>query len=158
MLEANGGVKVLMSRLNLERVIIYGGPLGIIPAALDVTLPYIHERWQFDRPIGILELMQGKLVDMFTALQSSRVFCYRIAENCEKRQVSKRDTAACLLFASENTVKVYLEAIHSFGGNGYINDYPTDRLLRYAKLYDICADTNAIRRMLIGSKLFNESA
>ena len=157
-LEANRGVKVLMSGLNLERVILSGGPLGIMQAALDVTLPYIHERWQFDRPIGTFELMQGKIADMYTALQSSRAFCYRVAENCEKNQVSRRDTAACLLFASENAVKVSLEAIQSLGGNGYINDYPTGRLLRDAKLYDIGAGTNEIRRMLIGRELFDESA
>jgi len=158
LLEANRGVKVLMSGLNLERVVLSGGPLGIMQAALDVTLPYIHERWQFDRPIGTFELMQGKIADMYTALQSSRAFCYRVAENCEKQQVSRRDTAACLLLASENAVKVSLEAIQSLGGNGYINDYPTGRLLRDAKLYDIGAGTNEIRRMLIGRELFDESA
>ena len=158
LLEANRGVKVLMSGLNLERVVLSGGPLGIMQAALDVTLPYIHERWQFDRPIGTFELMQGKIADMYTALQSSRAFCYRVAENCEKQQVSRRDTAACLLHASENAVKVSLEAIQSLGGNGYINDYPTGRLLRDAKLYDIGAGTNEIRRMLIGRELFDESA
>jgi isovaleryl-CoA dehydrogenase len=158
LLEANRGVKVLMSGLNLERVVLSGGPLGIMQAALDVTLPYIHERWQFDRPIGTFELMQGKIADMYTALQSSRAFCYRVAENCENQQVSRRDTAACLLLASENAVKVSLEAIQSLGGNGYINDYPTGRLLRDAKLYDIGAGTNEIRRMLIGRELFDESA
>ncbi len=158
LLEANRGVKVLMSGLNLERVVLSGGPLGIMQAALDVTLPYIHERWQFDRPIGTFELMQGKIADMYTALQSSRAFCYRVAENCEKQQVSRRDTAACLLHASENAVKVSLEAIQSLGGNGYINDYPTGRLLRDAKLYDIGAGTNEIRRMLIGRELYDESA
>jgi isovaleryl-CoA dehydrogenase len=156
-LEANQGVKVLMSGLNLERVVLSGGPLGIMQAALDVTLPYIHERWQFDRPIGTFELMQGKIADMYTALQSSRAFCYRVAENCAKKQVSRRDTAACLLLASENAVKVSLEAIQSLGGNGYINDYPTGRLLRDAKLYDIGAGTNEIRRMLIGRELFDET-
>ena len=158
LLEANRGVKVLMSGLNLERVVLSGGPLGIMQAALDVTLPYIHERWQFDRPIGTFELMQGKIANMYTALQSSRAFCYRVAENCEKQQVSRRDTAACLLHASENAVKVSLEAIQSLGGNGYINDYPAGRLPRDAKLYDIGAGTNEIRRMLIGRELYDESA
>ena len=158
LLEANRGVKVLMSGLNLERVVLSGGPLGIMQAALDVTLPYIHDRWQFDRPIGTFELMQGKIADMYTALQSSRAFCYRVAENCEKQQVSRRDTAACLLHASENAVKVSLEAIQSLGGNGYINNYPTGRLLRDSKLYDIGAGTNEIRRMLIGRELYDESA
>ena len=155
--EANRGVKVLMSGLNLERVVLSGGPLGIMQAAMDLTLPYIHERWQFDQPIGSFELMQGKIADMYTALQSSRAFCYRVAENCEKDQVSRRDTAACLLLASENAVKVSLEAIQSLGANGYINDYPTGRLLRDAKLYDIGAGTNEIRRMLIGRELFDET-
>ena len=155
--EENRGVKVLMSGLNLERVVLSGGPLGIMQAAMDLTLPYIHERWQFDQPIGSFELMQGKIADMYTALQSSRSFCYRVAENCEKDQVSRRDTAACLLLASENAVKVSLEAIQSLGANGYINDYPTGRLLRDAKLYDIGAGTNEIRRMLIGRELFDES-
>jgi isovaleryl-CoA dehydrogenase len=127
-------------------------------AAMDLVLPYVHERWQFDRPIGTFELMQGKLADMYTSLQSTRAFCYRIAENCAKNQVSRRDTASCLLFASENAVKVSLEAIQALGGNGYINDYPAGRLLRDAKLYEIGAGTNEIRRMLIGRELFDETA
>ena len=156
--EVNHGVKVLMSGLNLERVVLSGGPLGIMQAALDVTLPYVHEREQFDRPIGMFELMQGKIADMYTALQSSRAFCYRVADNCDKNQVSRRDTASCIMFASENAVRVSLEAIQALGGNGYINDYPTGRLLRDAKLYDIGAGTNEIRRMLIGRELFDETA
>jgi isovaleryl-CoA dehydrogenase len=126
-------------------------------AALDVVLPYIHERWQFDRPIGTFELMQGKIADMYVALQSSRAFAYRIAENTAKGEVSRRDTAACLLYVSESAVKVTLEAIQALGGNGYINDYPTGRLLRDAKLFDIGAGTNEIRRMLIGRELFEET-
>ena len=156
--EVNHGVKVLMSGLNLERVVLSGGPLGIMQAALDVTLPYVHEREQFDRPIGMFELMQGKIADMYTALQSSRAFCYRVADNCDKNQVSRRDTASCIMLASENAVRVSLEAIQALGGNGYINDYPTGRLLRDAKLYDIGAGTNEIRRMLIGRELFDETA
>ena len=156
--EVNQGVKVLMSGLNLERVVLSGGPLGIMQAALDVTLPYVHEREQFDRPIGMFELMQGKIADMYTALQSSRAFCYRVADNCDKNQVSRRDTASCIMLASENAVRVSLEAIQALGGNGYINDYPTGRLLRDAKLYDIGAGTNEIRRMLIGRELFDETA
>ena len=156
--EVNLGVKVLMSGLNLERVVLSGGPLGIMQAALDVTLPYVHEREQFDRPIGMFELMQGKIADMYTALQSSRAFCYRVADNCDKNQVSRRDTASCIMLASENAVRVSLEAIQALGGNGYINDYPTGRLLRDAKLYDIGAGTNEIRRMLIGRELFDETA
>jgi len=157
-LGVNHGVKVLMSGLNLERIVLSGGPLGIMQAAMDLVLPYVHERWQFDRPIGTFELMQGKLADMYTSLQSARAFCYRIAENCTNNQVSRRDTASCLLFASENAVKVSLEAIQALGGNGYINDYPAGRLLRDAKLYDIGAGTNEIRRMLIGRELFDETA
>ena len=155
--EANHGVKVLMSGLNLERVVLSGGPLGIMQAALDLTLPYIHERWQFDRPIGTFELMQGKIADMYTALESSRAFCYRVADNCDKKKVSRRDTAACIMLASENAVKVSLEAIQALGGNGYINDFPAGRLLRDAKLYDIGAGTNEIRRMLIGRELFGDT-
>ena len=155
---ANQGVKVLMSGLNLERVILSGGPIGIMQAALDLTLPYLHERRQFNKPIGTFELMQGKIADMYTALQSSRAFCYRIAENCDKNRVSRRDTAACILLASENAVKVSLEAIQALGGNGYINDFPSGRLLRDAKLYEIGAGTNEIRRMLIGRELFDETA
>ena len=156
--EVNHGVKVLMSGLNLERVVLSGGPLGIMQAALDVTLPYVHEREQFDSPIGMFELMQGKIADMYTALQSSRAFCYRVADNCDKNQVSRRDTASCIMLASENAVRVSLEAIQALGGNGNINDYPTGRLLRDAKLYDIGAGTNEIRRMLIGRELFDETA
>ena len=156
-LEVNQGVKVLMSGLNFERVVLSGGPIGIMQAAMDLVLPYLHERKQFDRPIGTFELMQGKIADMYTALQSSRAYCYRVAQNCAKGQISRIDTSSCLLFASENAVKVSLEAIQTLGGNGYINDYPAGRLLRDAKLYDIGAGTNEIRRMLIGRELFDKS-
>ena len=155
--EADHGIKILMTGLNLERVVLSGGPLGIMQAALDLTLPYIHQRWQFEKPIGTFELMQGKIADMYTALQSSRAFCYRVADNCDKNKVSRRDTAACIMLASENAVKVLLEAIQALGGNGYINDSPAGRLLRDAKLYDIGAGTNEIRRMLIGRELFSET-
>ena len=156
--EVDQGVCVLMSGLNYERLVLSGGPIGVMQAALDVVLPYIHERWQFDRPIGTFELMQGKIADMYVALQSSRAFAYRIAENTAKGEVSRRDTAACLLYVSESAVKVTLEAIQALGGNGYINDYPTGRLLRDAKLYEIGAGTQEIRRWLIGRELFKESA
>ena len=155
--EVDQGVCVLMSGLNYERLVLSGGPIGVMQAALDVVLPYIHERWQFDRPIGTFELMQGKIADMYVALQSSRAFAYRIAENTAMGEVSRRDTAACLLYVSESAVKVTLEAIQALGGNGYINDYPTGRLLRDAKLFDIGAGTNEIRRMLIGRELFEET-
>ena len=156
--ETNRGTRVLMRGLNLERVVLAGGPLGIMQAAMDITLPYLHERTQFNQPIGTFELMQGKIADMYTALQASRAFVYRVANNCDLNRVSRRDTAACLLFASENSVRVSLEAIQSLGGNGYINEYPTGRLLRDAKLYDIGAGTNEIRRMLIGREIFNEGS
>ena len=155
--EVDQGVCVLMSGLNYERLVLSGGPIGVMQAALDVVLPYIHERWQFDRPIGTFELMQGKIADMYVALQSSRAFAYRIAENTAKGEVSRRDTAACLLYVSESAVKVTLEAIQALGGNGYINDFATGRLLRDAKLYEIGAGTSEIRRMLIGRELFRES-
>ena len=155
--EVDQGVCVLLSGLNYERLVLSGGPIGVMQAALDVVLPYTHERWQFDRPIGTFELMQGKIADMYVALQSSRAFAYRIAENTAKGEVSRRDTAACLLYVSESAVKVTLEAIQALGGNGYINDYPTGRLLRDAKLFDIGAGTNEIRRMLIGRELFEET-
>jgi isovaleryl-CoA dehydrogenase len=155
--EMNQGVKVLMSGLNYERMVLSGGPIGIMQAAMDLVLPYVHERWQFDRPIGTFELMQGKLADMYTNLQASRAFCYRGASDCDQGTVSRRDTASCLMFASECSVKVAMEAIQALGGNGYINDYPAGRLLRDAKLYDIGAGTNEIRRMLIGRELFDET-
>jgi len=155
--QVNNGVKVLMSGLDTERVTLSGGPLGIMQAAMDITLPYIHERKQFGQPIGTFELMQGKIADMYTALQSARAFSYRTAEAADAGRPSRKDAAACLLYASENSVKVALEAIQSLGGNGYINDYATGRLLRDAKIYDIGAGTNEIRRMLIGRELFNES-
>lgn len=155
--EVNEGVRVLMSGLNYERLVLAGGPIGVMQAAMDVVLPYVHDRWQFDRPIGTFELMQGKIADMYVALQSSRAFAYRIGGQTANQSISRRDTAACLLFVSENAVKVTLEAIQALGGNGYINDYPTGRLLRDAKLFDIGAGTNEIRRMLIGRELFEET-
>lgn len=155
--ETDRAVGILMRGLNLERVVLAGGPIGIMQAALDMTIPYLHERKQFGRPIGTFELMQGKLADMYTMLQSTRAYVYRVAENCLRKQVSRKDTAACLLYASECCVQVTLEAIQSLGGNGYINDYPTGRFLRDAKLYSIGAGTNEIRRMLIGREIFDET-
>jgi isovaleryl-CoA dehydrogenase len=153
--EVNQGVRVLMSGLNTERLVLSGGPIGLMQAAMDVTLPYVRERKQFDAPIGTFGLMQGKLADMYTALQSSRAFAYQVARNFDAGQHSRADAAACLLHASESAVKVTLEAIQSLGGNGYINEYPTGRLLRDAKLYAIGAGTNEVRRMLVGRELFN---
>jgi len=152
--EVNQGVKVLMSGLNTERLVLSGGPLGLMQAAMDVTLPYVRERKQFDSPIGTFGLMQGKLADMYAALQSSRAFAYQVARNFDAGQHSRADAAACLLHASESAVKVTLEAIQALGGNGYINEYPTGRLLRDAKLYAIGAGTNEVRRMLVGRELF----
>jgi isovaleryl-CoA dehydrogenase len=152
--DVNGGVRVLMRGLDTERVTLSGGPLGLMQAALDVVMPYVHERKQFDQPIGLFELMQGKIADMYVKLQSSRAFSYRVADALDHGRPSRKDAAACLLYASESAVQVALEAIQALGGNGYINDFPTGRLLRDAKLYDIGAGTNEIRRMLIGRELF----
>lgn len=156
--EVNHGVYVLMKGLDSERLVLSGGPLGIMQAAMDVVLPYMHERKQFDQPIGCFELMQAKMADMYTKLQSARAFVYRVAEQFNRGDTVRMDAAACLLLASENAVQVSLEAIQALGGNGYINEYPAGRLLRDAKLYDIGAGTNEIRRMLIGRELFNASA
>ena len=153
--QVNNGVKVLMSGLNTERLVLTGGPLGLMQAALDVTLPYVRERKQFDQAIGTFGLMQGKIADMYTALQSSRAFAYQVARDYDAGHKSRVDAAACLLHASDAAVQVTLEAIQALGGNGYINEYPTGRLLRDAKLYAIGAGTNEIRRMLIGRELFD---
>lgn len=152
--EVDEGVKVLMSGLNTERLVLTGGPLGLMQAAMDATLPYVRERKQFDEPIGCFGIMQAKLADMYTALQSSRAFAYQVARDYDAGRKSRVDAASCLLHASDAAVEVALEAIQSLGGNGYINEYPTGRILRDAKLYAIGAGTNEIRRMLIGRELF----
>ncbi len=152
--EVNQGVKVLMSGLNTERLVLTGGPLGLMQAALDITLPYVRERKQFDQAIGTFQLMQGKVADMYTKLQSSRAFAYQTARDYDAGFKSRVDAAACLMHASEASVEVTLEAIQALGGNGYINEFPTGRFLRDAKLYAIGAGTNEIRRMLIGRELF----
>ena len=158
--EFNAGSRVLMRGLDTERTVLSGGPIGIMQAAMEVVLPYLHERKQFDQPIGTFGLMQGKVADMYVALQSSRAFSYRVASMLDqgRGRAARKDAAACITYASECAVKVALEAIQTLGGNGYINEYPTGRLLRDAKLYDIGAGTNEIRRMLIGRELFGESA
>jgi len=156
--EANEGVRILMSGLNSERLVLSGGPIGIMQAAIDVVLPYIRERKQFDRPIGSFGLMQAKVGDMYTALQSARAYTYQIAREYDAGQYSRIDPAACLLHAARSAVAVSLEAIQALGGNGYINEYPTGRLLRDAKLYEIGAGTNEVRRMLIGRELFEGNA
>ncbi len=153
--EVNNGVKVLMAGLNTERLVISGGPLGLMQAALDAALPYVRERKQFDAAIGTFGLMQGKIADMYTALQSSRAFAYQVGRDYDAGHQSRAAAAGCLLHASEACVQVALEAIQALGGNGYINEYPTGRLLRDAKLYAIGAGTNEIRRMLIGRELFD---
>jgi len=153
--EVNEGVRVLMSGLDTERVVLSGGPLGLMQAALDLTIPYVRERKQFNAPIGTFGVMQAKIADMYTALQSSRGFAYMVAQQFDGGVKSRIDPAACLLNASKNAVLVALEAIQALGGNGYINEFPAGRLLRDAKLYEIGAGTNEIRRMLIGRELFH---
>ncbi|HXQ31197.1 MAG TPA: acyl-CoA dehydrogenase family protein [Steroidobacteraceae bacterium] len=149
----NGGVAVLMNGLDYERVVIAGGPLGLMAAALDIVLPYVRERRQFGRPIGSFELMQGKVADMYTDLNASRAYVHAVARACDAGRKTRRAAAACLLNAADRAVRVSLEAIQALGGNGYTNDYATGRLLRDAKLYDIGAGTQEIRRMLIGREL-----
>jgi isovaleryl-CoA dehydrogenase len=149
-----GGAKVLMSGLDYERVVLTGGPLGIMRACLDVVLPYVHERRQFGAPIGTFQLMQGKLADMYTTLNSCAAYTYAVARACDTGRATRVDAAGCILLAAEKATWMALEAIQSLGGNGYINDYATGRLLRDAKLYEIGAGTSEIRRMLIGRELF----
>ncbi len=146
-----------MSGLDLERVVLAGGPLGIMQACLDVVLPYVHERVQFDQPIGEFELMQGKLADMYTNLGAARAYVYAAAKAVEQGTATRKDAAGAILFAAEKATWMAGEAIQALGGNGYINDYPTGRLLRDAKLYEIGAGTSEIRRMLIGRELFRET-
>ncbi|MDP2137350.1 MAG: isovaleryl-CoA dehydrogenase [Candidatus Didemnitutus sp.] len=157
--EVNGGSRVLMKGLDTERCVLSGGPLGIMQAAMDIVLPYVHQRKQFGSAIGTFGLMQGKLADMYVALQSARAFSYEVARSLDRGRgrAARKDAAACILYASECAVKVALEAIQCLGGNGYINEFPTGRLLRDAKLYDIGAGTNEIRRVLIGRELHSES-
>ena len=153
--QVNEGVRVLMSGLDTERLVLSGGPIGLMQAALDITLPYVRERKQFNAPIGTFGIMQAKIADMYTALQSSRAFAYMVAQDFDRGTKSRIDPASCLLNASQNAVRVTLEAIQALGGNGYINEFATGRLLSDAKLYEIGAGTNEIRRMLIGRELFH---
>ena len=155
--EVNGGAYILMRGLDSERLVLSGGPIGIMQACMDAVLPYLHERRQFGQPIGSFGVMQAKVADMYTALQSARAFTYRVAGQFDRGEPTRFDAAACLLLASRSAVEVALEAIQALGGNGYINEYPTGRLLRDAKLYEIGAGTNEIRRMLIGRELFRAS-
>ncbi|MGY3860867.1 isovaleryl-CoA dehydrogenase [Aeromonas lacus] len=154
----HGGVKVLMSGLDYERVVLAAGPLGIMQACMDVVLPYVRERKQFGQAIGEFQLVQGKLADMYTRLASSRALVYSVASACDAGHTSRKDCAAAILFAAENATQMALDAIQLLGGNGYINEYPTGRLLRDAKLYEIGAGTSEIRRWLIGRELMGENA
>lgn len=156
--EEGKGVNVLMSGLDYERVVLAAGPLGIMAAAMDVVMPYVHEREQFGQPIGTFQLMQGKIADMYTTMNACRAYVYAVAAACDRGQTTRQDSAGCILYAAEKATQIALEAIQCLGGNGYINDYPTGRLLRDAKLYEIGAGTSEIRRMLIGRELFNETA
>ena len=156
--KVNEGVKVLMSGLDYERAVLAGGPLGIMQACMDVVIPYIHERNQFNRPIGEFQLMQGKIADMYTSMNACRAYVYAVAAACDRGETARKDAAGAILFAAEKATWMALEAIQSLGGNGYINEFPTGRLLRDAKLYEIGAGTNEIKRMLIGRELFEESA
>lgn len=155
--EVGGGVKVLMSGLDYERVVLSGGPLGIMQACMDVVVPYIHEREQFGKPIGTFELMQGKMADMYTTLSAQRAYVYAVASACDRGMTSRKDAAGCILTSAETATQMALHAIQTLGGNGYINEYPTGRFLRDAKLYEIGAGTSEIRRMLIGRELFEET-
>ncbi len=156
--QENEGVRVLMSGLDYERVVLAGGPLGLMSAALELVLPYVHERKQFERPIGTFQLMQAKLADMYADLNASRSYVYAVARACDEKRVTRRDAAACILFAAGRATQVALEAIQALGGNGYINEFPAGRLLRDAKLYEIGAGTQEIRRILIGRELFDAAA
>jgi len=155
--EEGRGVQVLMSGLDYERVVLAGGPLGIMQACLDVVVPYVHERRQFGQAIGEFQLMQGKLADMYVALSTAKAYTYAVAQACDRGETTRKDAAGCILYAAEKATWMALEAIQALGGNGYINDYPTGRLLRDAKLYEIGAGTSEIRRFLIGRELFDES-
>jgi isovaleryl-CoA dehydrogenase len=156
--QVGGGVKVLMSGLDYERAVLSGGPLGIMQACMDVVMPYVHERKQFGQPIGEFQLMQGKLADMYVTMNACKAYVYAVAKACDRGRVTRKDAAGAILYSAEKATWMALEAIQCLGGNGYINDYPTGRLLRDAKLYEIGAGTSEIRRMLIGRELFKETA
>src|SRR5690554_1547212 len=153
----NQGVKVLMSGLDYERAVLAAGPLGIMQACMDIVVPYIHERSQFGKEIGQFQLVQGKVADMYTQMNAARAYVYAVAKSCDRGETTRKDAAGAILYAAELATKMALDAIQLLGGNGYINEYATGRLLRDAKLYEIGAGTSEIRRMLIGRELFNES-
>ena len=156
--QVDGGVRVLMSGLDYERAVLAAGPIGILQACLDLVVPYIHDRRQFGQPIGEFQFIQGKVADMYTALNACRAYVYAVARACDAGKSSRKDAAGAILFAAEAATKAALDAIQILGGNGYINDYPAGRLLRDAKLYEIGAGTSEIRRMLIGREIFRETA
>jgi isovaleryl-CoA dehydrogenase len=154
----NEGVRVLMSGLDYERVVLAAGPLGLMQSALDMVVPYVHERKQFGQAIGQFQLVQGKLADMYTRMNAAKAYVYTVAKSCDRGETTRKDAAGAILYAAETATQLALDAIQLLGGNGYINDYPTGRLLRDAKLYEIGAGTSEIRRMLIGRELFEETA
>ncbi len=155
--KTNDGVKVLMSGLDYERAVLAAGPLGIMQACLDAVLPYVHERKQFGEPIGSFQIMQAKLADMYVTMNAAKAYVYSVARACDRGETTREDAAGAILFAAEKATAIALDAIQCLGGNGYINDYPTGRLLRDAKLYEIGAGTSEIRRMLIGRELFEKT-
>jgi len=154
--EEGRGVEVLMSGLDYERTVLSGGPLGIMAACLDIAVPYVHERKQFGKPIGEFQLVQGKLADMYSTLSACRAYVYAVAAACDRGETTRKDAAGCILYSAEKATQAALDAIQLLGGNGYINDYPTGRLLRDAKLYEIGAGTSEIRRWLIGREMMAE--
>ena len=156
--EVNDGVRVLMSGLDYERTVLSAGSLGIMQACLDTVIPYVHERQQFGKPIGAFQLVQGKIADMYVTMNAAKAYVYSVAQACDRGETTRQDAAGCILFASEKATQVALDAIQLLGGNGYINEYPTARYLRDAKLYEIGAGTSEIRRMLIGREIFEKSA
>ena len=156
--QVDGGARVLMSGLDYERVVLSGGPVGIMAACMDVVLPYLHERKQFGQSIGEFQLMQGKLADMYVTMNAARAYVYAVAAACDRGETTRKDAAGCILYSAEKATALALECIQALGGNGYTNDYPAGRLLRDAKLYEIGAGTSEIRRMLIGRELFAETA
>ncbi|MGA0597544.1 isovaleryl-CoA dehydrogenase [Enterovirga sp. CN4-39] len=156
--EVGRGVNVLMSGLDYERAVLAAGPLGIMQACMDVVMPYVHERKQFGQPIGAFQLVQGKVADMYVTMNACKAYVYAVAKACDRGETTREDAAGAILYAAEKATQCALDAIQLLGGNGYINDYPTGRLLRDAKLYEIGAGTSEIRRMLIGRELFEKSA
>jgi isovaleryl-CoA dehydrogenase len=151
------GVNILMSGLDYERVVLAAGPLGLMQAAIDLVIPYVHDRKQFGQPIGRFQLIQGKLADMYVNMNAAKSYVYAVARACDEGRTTREDAAGAILFASEKATQMALEAIQTLGGNGYINEFPAGRLLRDAKLYEIGAGTSEIRRMLIGREIFEKT-